>query len=127
MRGKHNNHAKSENCGRWNNNKIISTDGYVKIRVGKTHPLADPNGYCYEHKLVVASAFGIDAIKGKLIHHKKGKTDNRLENLEIQTRSSHNALHNSERGRNKKGQFLRKSETGNELDGVYHKEFPNFE
>lgn len=48
--------GKGSNHGRWNHEKLISSHGYVKIRVGKGHPLADPNGYAYEHLLVWVAA-----------------------------------------------------------------------
>lgn len=56
MRGKHANHRKGSTHPRWSNERMISSDGYVKLRVGKTHPLADANGYAYEHTVVWASA-----------------------------------------------------------------------
>lgn len=31
--------------GRWNDDRMIASNGYVKLRVGVEHPLADPNGY----------------------------------------------------------------------------------
>ena len=30
--------------------KTISMDGYVKVKVGTKHHLADSNGYAYEHR-----------------------------------------------------------------------------
>ena len=37
---------------RWNEGRMLSEHGYVKVRVGKDDTLADPNGYAYEHLLV---------------------------------------------------------------------------
>lgn len=54
--GKHGKHRRGPNHPKWNTAKMISAEGYVKIRVGKVHPLADPNGYAYEHLLVWVSA-----------------------------------------------------------------------
>lgn len=77
----------------------MSSHGYVKIRAGKGHPLADPNGYAYEHRIVWASA-GYPILEGQVLHHINGdKTDNRIFNLETVTRAEHNRHHNKERGR----------------------------
>ena len=93
MKGVHDNHASGSRIGRWNNEKMISAEGYVKIRVGVSHPLADPNGYTYEHKLVIVSAYGIEALEGKIIHHKNDdKTDNRIENLQLVSGDRHTQI-----------------------------------
>ncbi len=72
---------------RWNKGKIISSDGYVKIRVGKSHPLADPNGYASEHLLVWISAG--DALESnEVLRHLNGdRQDNRWENLQRMTKA----------------------------------------
>lgn len=94
MRGKHSNHVHGSAHYRWNGGTIITKDGYRKIRVGKSHPLADSNGYAYEHALVVVSAIGGLPGVGEVIHHTNGdKTDNRLENLELLTRREHESAH----------------------------------
>lgn len=107
MRGKHGRHARG--CGhyRWNAGKIISGQGYSKVRVGRDHPLADPNGYAYEHLLAWVAAGHPRPGGGEVIHHKNGdKQDNRLGNLELVTRSDHNRRHNVKRRRGSNGRFL---------------------
>ncbi|WP_188260692.1 HNH endonuclease [Azospirillum tabaci] len=92
-KGNHKNHARGSQSHRWNDGKMLSPHGYVKVRIGRSHPLADPNGYCYEHKLVVAAA-GIAVPDGHVIHHRnEDKTDNRLENLEVIPRIDHSIQH----------------------------------
>lgn len=106
---------------RWNGEKIIDDDGYVKLRVGVEHPHADPNEYAYEHLIVWCSAGNPRPVKGKMLHHRnEDKADNRLDNLELLTRSGHNALHNAERGRRSNGQQAARGE----LDGRTWDEFP---
>ena len=93
-RGKHSNHANSSNHYRWNNGKLMTQDGYALIRVGISHPMADPNGYCREHDLIMASFLGRPLRENEIVHHKnEDKTDNRIENLQLSTKSGHNQIH----------------------------------
>lgn len=39
------NHKSGSDHHRWNTGRILNEDGYVKVRVGADHPLADQNGY----------------------------------------------------------------------------------
>lgn len=75
---------------RWNAEKIISSHGYVKIRVGVGHPLADKNGYAYEHHVVWRNAGRQLPERNQVIHHRnEDKTDNQLGNLELLTKREH--------------------------------------
>ena len=108
---------------RWNHSRIISDDGYVKVRVGVGHPLADPNGYTYEHLVVWCSAGNARPSDDETLHHRnEDKTDNRIGNLELLTRGDHNSLHITERGRRPNGQFEKRA--GRLLDGVEHNGYP---
>jgi|SRR6185312_6145990 len=127
MRGKHQNHAKADRQYRWSGDrKIIASTGYVRVRVGRGHPLADPNGYAYEHLVVWVAAGNGRPQSGFVLHHKNEvKTDNRLENLELVRRGDHNQHHNAERGRNlSTGRFLAKKAAGRLLDGFAWDEVP---
>ncbi len=74
--------------GMWKGGRVVEPRGYVLIRVGKNHPLADCRGYAYEHRLKAA------AKKGELIHHdNEKKGDNSKENLIKTTRRLHGSLH----------------------------------
>ncbi len=91
---------------RWTEERIVSEHGYIKIRVGKDHPLADPNGYAYEHLVVWCAAGRPRPQKGFLLHHRnEDPSDNRLENLRLMRRGHHNAHHNAQRGRDDRGRF----------------------
>lgn len=77
----------------------MNVHGYVQISIRRKLYLAHRIAWTLYHGEIPA---------GEIIHHKNGdKTDNRLENLELSTRESHNAHHNIERGRNEHGQFVR--------------------
>lgn len=121
-RGKHSNHLRSGRHHRWNRARIINADGYVKVRVGRGHPLGDPNGYAYEHLVVWVAAGNPRPARNEVLHHRNGdRQDNRIANLEKLTRSVHNASHLVTRARDERGRLL---PAGALLDGREHREFP---
>lgn len=121
MKGKHTNHAKANRQHRWSDKRMFASNGYAKIRVGRTHPLADPNGYAYEHLVVWCSAGNPRPVNGQILHHKNEvKTDNRIENLEVVSRAEHNRQHNKAKVRDSvTGRFA-----GRLLDGREWNELP---
>ena len=126
-RGKHGNHAKGNRNGRWNKGRIISSHGYVKIRVGRDHPLADPNGYAYEHLLVWVSAGKALPGPGELLHHEdEDGQNNRLGNLKKITKPGHGKLHIAKRERDALGRMIPKRAAGRLLDGRTWDEMPAF-
>jgi hypothetical protein len=69
--------------------------------LAKDHPDADHHGYVMEHRLVMEQYLGRPLTKIEVVHHINGiKTDNRIENLQLLTRSEHIRLH-AEEFRNK--------------------------
>lgn len=76
----------------WKGGRTITEHGYVLIRVGVGHPLADVRGYAYEHRLKAWQA-GHD-IAGKHVHHEdEVKTNNDDANLKPLTVAEHRAEH----------------------------------
>lgn len=70
--------------GMWRGGRSVASNGYVLVRVGRAHHLADSRGYAYEHRLVAEATLGRHLAPGELVHHRNGvKTDNRPENLEV--------------------------------------------
>lgn len=124
-RGRHNNHCSGAAHPRWNSERMKSDEGYVKVRVGRDHPLADPNGYAYEHLIIWCAAGKPKPQSGQVMHRRNGdRTDNRLKNLELLKRGEHNHLHNLARGRDGRGRFLGKKAAGRLLDGREWNEYP---
>ena len=67
--------------GRWN------MQGYTRVTVA-------PNEYPLEHRLIMEKAIGRKLNVNELVHHKNDiRNDNRIENLEILSRSEHNRFH----------------------------------
>lgn len=107
-RGNHGNHAKASRQHRWKPGSRVGSTGHVKVRVGKGHPLADPNGWAYEHIVVWVAAGNQRPGPSEVLHHiNEDKTDNRLSNLELMSRADHNRLHGKHRQRcDKTGRML---------------------
>jgi len=79
----------AENTGR-----SIASSGYMLVRVGIDHPLADVRGYAYEHRVVAQEAIKRPLARGEHVHHKNGdKLDNRPENLEVLSAAEHRVEH----------------------------------
>ncbi|MFN7610831.1 MAG: HNH endonuclease [bacterium] len=126
MRGKHGNHATASAQHRWKPGSRVGSTGHVKVRVGNGHPLADPNGWAYEHILIWVAAGKPRPEKGEVLHHlNEDKTDNRIGNLRLMTRAEHNRLHNADKGRCAiTGRLVGKGRAGRVLDGREWNEVP---
>jgi len=112
MRGRHGNHARGERSPRWSGDRLVTSQGYVAIRVAPDHPHAwgPPRlrnfKYAYEHVVVMTTAIGRPLASNEVVHHRNGdRRDNRLENLEILTRSEHMVEHETDRVRDRRGRY----------------------
>lgn len=107
-RGRHGGHAHGPSHYAWNDSAMTSRDGYRLIRVGVGHPMADPNGYALEHRLVMATALGRPLLTSEIVHHINcNRLDNRVENLQVVTKSEHSRIHNAMKARDTRGCFTR--------------------
>lgn len=113
MRGRHQNHARGQRNGRWAGDKLITSHGYVAVRVPIDHPHSwGPPGlnefrYAYEHVVMMMGVLGRPLHVNEVVHHKNGnRQDNRPENLELLTTSEHAEHHTSVPGvRDEFGRF----------------------
>ena len=64
--------------------RVVDPRGYILLRVGKDHHLADVRGYAYEHRIEAERKIGRPLGNGEIVHHiNHDPGDNRPENLEI--------------------------------------------
>jgi hypothetical protein len=88
-------------CGRRHalENHGIAPDGngYIRVILRPNDPFIGMTGsrrQVVEHRLVMAKSLGRCLDEGEQVHHKNGiRDDNRLENLELLTKSEHSRLH----------------------------------
>jgi hypothetical protein len=81
--------------GMWKGGRVVDPRGYVLIRVGKDHPLADCRGYAYEHRLNAQARMKSPLRTENQIHHNnEQKHDNAGDNLTITAgMAEHRVLH----------------------------------
>jgi hypothetical protein len=78
----------------WRGGRSLASNGYVLVRVGVGHHLADVRGYAYEHRLVAEQKIGRRLRPGEQVHHvNRDKTDNRPENLQVEEDGAHHLYH----------------------------------
>ena len=70
--------------GLWKGGRTVDPRGYVLVRVGESHHLADVRGYAYEHRLVAERILGRRLRKREIVHHKDEiKSNNKPWNIEV--------------------------------------------
>lgn len=79
----------------WKGGRAVASNGYVLIKVGVGHHLADVRGYAYEHRLVAELVvIGRRLRPGEIVHHIDGnKANNAPENLEVVLGVAEHRLH----------------------------------
>lgn len=78
-------------------------DGYISIYF-PDHPKSNKEGYIMEHDLIMECFIGRWLKDNEVVHHKNYiRNDNRIENLQLLTKSEHARLHMIKRYNNRKG------------------------
>jgi HNH endonuclease len=97
---------------------VRRSKGYIFVQMPE-HPNAGPTGYVRQHALVMSQHLGRPIAANEVVHHKnEDRTDNRLENLEVMTRSAHHSLHH--RGVIKPGSIAAlKGHTSDEMRAIW--------
>lgn len=76
---------------------ILSTcnsGGYVYCRTSPAHPKANSKGLYPVHRVVMENYLGRSLMKTEDVHHKnENKQDNRVENLEVLSKTEHSKIH----------------------------------
>lgn len=91
--------VRGEKNPHWKGGRIRDKHGYIMIKLQPSdffYPMADHNGYVFEHRLVMAKHLGRCLQSWEIVHHKgirytgiKNKSDNLIDNLGMTTRGSH--------------------------------------
>lgn len=79
----------------WKGGRTVDPRGYVLIRVGTDHHLADVRGYAYEHRMVAETMLGRRLLSDEEVHHDdEDKSNNVPLNLIVaKNHHEHSALH----------------------------------
>lgn len=68
----------------WRGGRSVASNGYILLRVGVEHHLADVRGYAYEHRVVAERKLGRQLLPQEVVHHLDGnKQNNHPDNLEV--------------------------------------------
>lgn len=87
-------HARGPLASRWNGGRVIASNGYARVYVGYGHPMADKQGYCYEHRFVVSCRLGRALQRSEQVHHIDGdKLNNSPANLQLVSHKEHRVEH----------------------------------
>jgi hypothetical protein len=88
--------TRGKNNYNWKGGKV-ELNGYISV-YSPNHPNKNSRGYIYEHRLIMEKHIGRYLREDEIVHHKNdNRQDNRIENLELTTQSSHAEEHNKKR------------------------------
>ena len=74
--------------------RTFASQGYILVRVGKSHHLADYRGYAYEHRVEAEKKLGRKLLAGEKVHHADtNKRNNEHDNLIVVSGDAEHAVH----------------------------------
>jgi hypothetical protein len=92
-RGRERRYIEGHHRGHFKGGRQKNYSGYVYV-LSLTHPYRDHHNYVFEHRLVMEQYLGRYLLPEEVVHHINGIIDdNRIENLEVLTRTEHNRIH----------------------------------
>ena len=87
------NYKRGASNSNWKGGRVGNGDGYIAIWVDDKSPyfsMSTLNGYVLEHRFIMAQHLNRCLFKSEQVHHINGiKDDNRIENLELISRTDH--------------------------------------
>jgi hypothetical protein len=87
----------------WKGGRSVGKSGYIRIWGVKD------SKFVYEHRLIMEKFLGRKLESNEIVHHKNhDRTDNRIENLELMIKNSHDSLETKNRWKNNSESFNRK-------------------
>lgn len=73
-----------ERNNNWKGGRVVASNGYVLVKVGVDHHLADVRGYAYEHRVVAERVLGRQLKSDEIVHHiDENKQNNDPSNLKV--------------------------------------------
>lgn len=91
----------------WRGGRSRHNAGYIRVRVGRSHPMASRDGYVLEHRLIMSERLGRPLSAAEVVHHiNHDRKDNRPEDLALfANHSEHRKHHDGESQRHANGRF----------------------
>lgn len=85
----------------WKGGRVQGPGPYLRIKVGRQHPMADRSGYVLEHRMVMSNHLGRPLGTDEHVHHiNHDPGDNRIENLRVfQGNGAHRRCHQAGRAK----------------------------
>ena len=110
---------KGKNHPKWKGGRRFNSYGYILIH-SPDHPYRNNDNCVLEHRLIMERKIGRYLTSKDHVHHINGNiTDNRVENLELMTRSQHIGFHSKKRYPKYKNKLIGKNKNRDKITGRF--------